>query len=102
MRNLSNKTIKNFIENEYGFTKEDIETIMLVTIVFEDGRMGTTIHINDDVFIDCDEDVIFVENDMVELQKEIKELGSFLYKEYEVIAKVEMCLFDGMLEECVF
>lgn len=99
MRNISNSAIQHYVGEE--FDKEDIEQITLATIVFEDGRMGTTIHVND-TYIDFNEDVIFAENDMIELQKEIKELGSFIYKEYGIIAKVEMCLFDGMLEECVF
>ena len=101
MRNLSNKAIKKSIEKEYGFIKENIQEIIICTIVFEDGRMSVTLHI-DNTFIDCEEDIIFIENDMIELQKEIKKLGTFIYEEYGIIAKIEICLFDGMKEECVF
>jgi hypothetical protein len=101
MRNISNETIKEYI-SEYGYHKDNIELITLGIIIFEDGRMGTTIHINEDTYIDFDEDVIYVKNDIIELQQEVKELGTFLYNEYEVIAKIEMCMYGGLIEDCVF
>lgn len=101
MRTLSDSDIKNYIENEYDFNEHNIEEIVLYTTAFEDGNLASAIFINDE-FINCENDVISVKNNIIELQKDIKELGSFLYAEYGVIAKVQTVLFEGMKEECVF
>lgn len=97
-RILSNAELMKEIED--NFYMDDCEKITIHVLVFEEtGLMDLHLFINEE-YLDCD--ILSSENDMIGLQKEIKEIGNMLVYNYNIIPEVEFTLFDGLKPEYVY
>jgi hypothetical protein len=97
-RILSNEEILNEIEKQFDI--EDYSKITIHTTIFEEtGAMSVGLFFDDEYL---ETRILEVENDMIVLQKEIKEIGSLLTEKYNIIPKIEVNLFDGLKPEYIF
>jgi hypothetical protein len=98
-RILSNEELINEIEKQIENVEDCIDILIHVLVFEENGLMDVHLHFDGEYL---DADILAVENDMIALQKEIKEIGTLMVEKYNIIPRVEFDLFDGLKMEYVF
>lgn len=97
-RILSNEELIEKIEEQ--FEMEDYTDGMFYVLVFEEtGAMTVSLYFDDEYL---EAEILNVENDMIALQKEIKEIGKLIFEKYNIIPEIKMELFDGLKPEYIY